>query len=197
MGKLMEKKLWRVTAGGNVGAPTDPLETADWELNRDAASGLIWGALEPSMKELVKAQLGTPNAMWTTLRGHHQQKKPTNRFVAYESLLGIQKQDVESLPALCMRIQAAQNAMKDTRPDQFTIDQLDSDLACMALIRALPAAEYGSFRSLLLLQSEVTLSSLMESCRLEELNRSSTGSSATAFAASSSSNMLDAVTGVG
>lgn len=52
----------------------------------------------------------------------------------------------------------------------------------------LPAAEYGSFRSLLLLQSEVTLSTLMESCQLEELNRSSTGSSATAFAASSSNN---------
>ncbi len=53
----------------------------------------------------------------------------------------------------------------------------------------LPVAEYGSFRSLLLLQKEVTLTSLMDACRLEETNRISTSvvnSSATALATSTS-----------
>ena len=119
------------------------------------------------MKELVKDHLGDPAVMWKTLQMHHQQQKPTTRFVAYEALFGLQKREDESLPALCMRVTAAQRSMKDTRPSDFDMDALDNDLACMALIRALPSAEYQSFRSLLLLRDSVTLSSRMEACRLE------------------------------
>ena len=148
MGRLMEKKCWRVV----VGDLKRPDASAGDALNAyndicDAASGLIWSGLEESMKQLVKDHLGDPRLMWETLQSYHQQKKPTNRFVAYEALLGIQKRDGESLPALAMRIQAAQRAMKDTRPEKFDLDSLDNDLACMALIRALPISEYGSFRS--------------------------------------------------
>ena len=48
----------------------------------------------------------------------------------------------------------------------------------MALIRALPAEQYSSFRSLLLMQPTITLSSLMDQCRIEETNRRPTLSGA-------------------
>ena len=185
--KLMDKRYWR----GHIETekrPSDPLELEDWQLTHDAASGLIYSALEQQMKELVRGFLGEPKKMWDTLEAHCNQKKPTTRFIAMENLLGIQKREDESLPALCMRISSAQRAMKDTRPLKFDLDALDNDLACMALIRALPPSEYGSFRSLLLLQKEVTLVSLMDSCRLEETNRSTTSSSSSAAFATSSPN---------
>lgn len=180
-GKLMEKHCWKVTSGSSS-RPSDPLEVSDWEDTCDVASGVMFSGLHDAMKELVKDYLGDPKRMWDTLQAHCQQRKPTTRFVAYESLLGIQKLEAESLPALCMRITAAQRTMKDTRPTDFTLESLDNDLACMALIRALPPSEFSSFRSILLLQKDVTLSTLMDACRLEETNRSSVLSSTAAFA---------------
>ncbi len=112
-GKLMEKRCWRVVSGESK-RPTDPLEVEEWTITCNAASGLIWSGLDSSMKEMVKGLLGNPKQMWDTLQAHHQQKKPTTRFVAYEALLGIQKAESESLTSLCMRVTAAQGAMKDT-----------------------------------------------------------------------------------
>ena len=101
--KLMDKRYWR----GHIETekrPSDPLELEDWQLTHDAASGLIYSALEQQMKELVRGFLGEPKKMWDTLEAHCNQKKPTTRFIAMENLLGIQKREDESLPALCMRI---------------------------------------------------------------------------------------------
>ena len=142
------------------------------------------------MQEMVCPVEDDPIAMWELLQSYHQQKKPTNRFLAYEALLGIQKREDESLPALCSRVKAAQAAMKDTRPKDFDLAKLDNDLACMALIRALPADQYGAFRSLLLLQQDVDLATLTDACKTEENNRANTSalsSSATALATAASS----------
>ena len=54
------------------------------------------------MKHMVRDHMSDPKLMWDTLQSYHQQKKATNRFIAYEALLGIQKSESESLPALAI-----------------------------------------------------------------------------------------------
>lgn len=77
-------------------------------------------------------------------------------------------------------------AVKDMRPDAFTIDDLDDDLSSMTLIRALPSESYGSFRSALMLLPDAKMSTLREAFQMEEQNRRPSAS-ALALAASASS----------
>ncbi|KLO04225.1 hypothetical protein SCHPADRAFT_840903 [Schizopora paradoxa] len=90
--------------------------------------------------------MGDPKAVWDALSAHHEQKVPATRFVSYEALLSIQKRDDESLMALTTRVENALKAIQNACPSGFTLEQLHSDLACMALIKALPAKDYSSFR---------------------------------------------------
>ena len=59
--------------------------------------------MEQSQHGLVSG-LGDPKAVWDALAAHHEQKRPATRFASYEALLGIQKRDDESLPALALRV---------------------------------------------------------------------------------------------
>ena len=179
----------QVTAGvtpSPVLSPPDPALVEKWEEAAEKAVGAILSAMEQSQRGLVSG-LGDPKAVWDALAAHHEQKHPATRFASYEALLGIQKRDNESLPALAMRIEAALCSVKNACPTGFDLEQMHSDLACMALIRALPAKEFSSFRSLLLMKEEITLSSLTDALFLEEQNRKSSPlvDSAAAMAASS------------
>lgn len=87
------------------------------------------------------------------------------------------------------------HAIKNLRPDKFTVQDLDDELACMMLIRSLPVEQFSAFRSSLLLLSDIKLSTLKEAFQLEEENRRpsastlalSTSASAAAAATSESS----------
>ena len=89
--------------------------------------------------------------------------------------------------ALTTRIKDALSLIMDATPDSFTLDKLYTDLACMALIRALPVEEYSQFRSMLLMRKEITLQDLQDACRVEQDNRKPSAASANFVKASSSS----------
>ena len=72
--------------------------------------------------------------MWDLLQSIHQQKRPVTRFNAYSTLLNIQKQPDESLPALTTRVEEAMHDIQNLRHDKFTLDELDSDLQSMAMV---------------------------------------------------------------
>src|ERR1700754_2064924 len=92
-----------------------------------------------------------------------------NSFNAYNALLGIQKAENESLPALTARVEKAMQEIKQTRPKSFTIDDLDSDLMCMALTRSLPS-QYSNFISSLILLPQFDFPTLKEAFSLQEEN---------------------------
>ena len=109
--------------------------------------------------------------MWKALKEVHMQQKPTARFNAYEALFSITKSNDESLPAVAARVEKAMHTIKDLRPAAFTLDELDDDLACMALIRSLPLDQYASFSSSLLLLPSISMSILKEALQAQESNR--------------------------
>ena len=63
------------------------------------------------------------------------------------------------------------HTIKNLRPASFSVQELDDELSCMTLIRALPADQYAAFRSTLLLQPKITMSVLRDAFQLEEENR--------------------------
>ena len=123
--------------------------------------------------------------MWKALKEVHMQQKPTARFNAYEALFNITKSNDESLPAVAARVEKAMHTIKDLRPSEFTLNELDDDLACMALIRSLPPDQYASFRSSLLLLPSISMSVLKDALQAEESNRQPSAAAAAAVVATS------------
>ena len=146
---LQKKKAWHYVTGFKQAPKEDSPEYIAWLDESDAAAGIIMSSLEESQKIHVKDE-ESPVKMWEKLKAVHQQKNAATRFNAYEALFNIQKNDDESLPALCARVEAAMAAIKDVRPEKFTISDLDDDLSSMTLICALPSESFSAFHSALM-----------------------------------------------
>ena len=92
---------------------------------------LIYIALQPTQQILVRDFMEDPSKMWETLEAHHMQKKPSSRFTVYESLFNIVKQDNESLPALCARVDDAMHTVRNLCTKDFTVQNLDDEPVCL------------------------------------------------------------------
>ena len=119
--ELMKKTVWMVVSGQITG-PTASLDTVQYLTLAQKAAGIIFGGLEPGQQVLVEDHMESPKLMWEILREHHLQQKPTNRFLAYEALFSITKEEDESLTALSACISAALSSIMDSTPDKFTLD---------------------------------------------------------------------------
>ncbi|KAJ7926413.1 hypothetical protein B0H13DRAFT_1497174, partial [Mycena leptocephala] len=108
--------------------------------------------------------------MWTALEKKHRQKKPGARFAAYNALFSIHKDPDETLTALMGRVDDAVSLIQDLRPAAHTLDDLDGELASMAMIRALPE-EYQAFWSSLFLLPQLDKATVSEAFLLEESDR--------------------------
>jgi len=108
--------------------------------------------------------------MWGLLESAHVQKKPGARFNAYDDLFSIQKNNDETLVDLAVRIEHAMGNIKNLWSKDFTLEKLDDELQCMALIRALPE-EYSHFSTSLLLLDSLNKERIIQAFRSEELNR--------------------------
>ena len=135
-------------------------------------------------------------AMWTKLESIHLQKRPGAHFNAYDALFSIRKMPDESLTSLMTRVDTAMEKIKNLRPKDFAIDEMDNELVCMTLIRALPE-EYSSFASSLQLMDKFSKEKLQEAFVAEELRThhqdsltSTSASLAAALAAGSPSTTL-------
>ena len=71
---------------------------------------------------------------------------------------------------LGVQIEKSMQTIQNLRPNNFTIDNLDEELQCMALIRALPE-DYRHLSTSLLLMDKLDKSVIMQAFRSEELNR--------------------------
>lgn len=117
-----------------------------------------------------------PVLMWKKLRDVHLQKNPVQRFNAYQALLNIQKSDDETLPELVARVQDAINKVKQLRSEKTSVEDIDSDLSVIALVKALPE-QYSAFRSALMLLPKLDMASVSTAFQAEESTRAGTSAS--------------------
>jgi hypothetical protein len=149
---LMEKTIWGVVSG-SLSAPADPGELKKWKEMREKAVGMLFLALEEDQRVHLGGEWDDPAKMWTSLQAVHLQKRPAVRFNAYQGLFNIRKEDTETLSSLIGRVEASIQQVKDARPKDYSLTDLDGDLASMSLIRALPDSYQSFISSLIMLPS--------------------------------------------
>src|SRR5580700_4183525 len=168
---LMRNGLWGVVSG-KVSQPSsaDSDALAKWETKREKAAGEIFLAVESDQRVHFRGLEEEPKAMWDKLEEAHLHKKPGARFNAYDQLFSIHKADDESLLDVATKVERAMANIKNLRPKGFTLDMLDDELLCMAMIRALPDG-YSNLTSNLLLVDKLDKNIIVQAFRSEELNR--------------------------
>jgi hypothetical protein len=140
-----------------------------WEQKAEKAAGEIYLLVENDQRVHFRGHEEDPIKMWELLVAAHLFKKPGARFNTYDDLFNIRKQNDETLVDLGVRIEKAMQTIQNLRPADFTIDKLDAELQCMALIRSLPE-EYQHLSTSLLLKDELDKSTILQAFRSEELN---------------------------
>ena len=143
--------LWRIVSGA-AKTPTlsipakegeeDKLEA--WQVKADKAAGIMYLMVEPMQRVHFRGIKDDAVKMWKALEAVHMQKRPGTRFNAYDDLFSIRKRDEEDLQSLINRIDNSVHRIRDLRSADFTLNQLDGELASMTLIRALPD-DYNAF----------------------------------------------------
>lgn len=158
---LQSQKLWRLVNGSLTrpslsGTPTAEEHKAidDWDDRSERACGVLMLSLSPGQKMHINNVTDDPVGIWDALRKVHESQKPANRYNAYDDLFSVRKQADETLPALVMRTEQIVHLIKNLRPTTFTIQDLDDELQCMALIRALPD-EFATFASTLMITDKL------------------------------------------
>jgi len=151
-------------------SPADPAQVEAWDSKAEKAAGYIYLMLEDSQKIHASDHLEDPKAMWAALEAVYLQKKPGQRFNAYDDLLAIRKKEDETLQGLLGRVDDAFKLIKDLRPKPFSLDDFDKELASMVLIRALPE-EYNAFSSSLLLMDKLDKDTIAQAFVAEEAQR--------------------------
>ncbi|KAJ3489721.1 hypothetical protein NLI96_g1948 [Meripilus lineatus] len=168
---LMRGGYWMLIKGEELkpgslveGKPTtdESSATLAWSIKAGKAAAELYLALEPEQRTHVVGLEDDPVAIWKKLEAVHLQKRPGSRFLSYDHFFSIQKKEDETLTSLMTRIDEAMIQVKNLRPDKFSLDDLDQELVCMAMIRAFPA-EYDSFASSLQLMDKLEKSKLQES----------------------------------
>ena len=166
---LMRLGLWRLVAG-RESKPSVAAELTKWEAKAEKAAGEIYLLVEADQRIHIRGLEDDPVGMWAAIEKAHLSKKPGARFNAYDDLFSIHKEDNEGLIDLGVRISKAMANIQNLRPTGFTIEQLDEELQCMALIRALPD-EYKHLSASLLLMEKLDKDTILQAFRSEELNR--------------------------
>src|ERR1700742_2036699 len=166
---LMKLGLWKLVSGREK-KPRDAEKLEIYEDKAEKAAGEIYLAVEQDQRVHIKDLLDDPVAIWSKLETVHVSKKAEDCFNAYSDLLSIAKKDDESLNDLGVRVANAMSLIKNLRPKDYTIEKLDADLECMALIRAL-SHEYATLSTSLLLVDSLDKDKVLQAFRAEELNR--------------------------
>jgi len=158
-------------------------EVKTWNKLNDHAVGLMLKTIDLGQRTHFNGAIGIASDMWKKLEAVHRQKQPVNRFIAYQDLFSIYKGEDETLPALVARVKTASNRVKLLRPKDDKTYDLDDELACMVLIRALPEA-FSSFRSSLMMSGTLDLEKLVNAFYQEEKTRNDLHATSSALALS-------------
>lgn len=113
----------------------------DFQAAKEKAAGEIMLWLEPEEQAHVRAVAADPQAMWELLKKRHVQERPTARFNAYDDFFSIRLEEGETLSHLAQRVKDGMRLVVERRPVDFKLEDLDSELQVMAVIRALSGNE--------------------------------------------------------
>ena len=165
---LRAHQLWQIVSGQRKCPVADSDKKEAWEDKAEKAAGWIYLMVEPSQTMHLKGLEDDPVAMWAKLKSVHLQQHPGARFNAYDDLFSIRKLEEESLQSLATRVDAAMQQIKNLCPEDFSLNKLDKELLCMAMVRALPE-DYSDFVSTLMLGDKLDKATITQAFHTEEI----------------------------
>jgi hypothetical protein len=196
LGSQQLKKL--VMGSRNAPTPANPAQPTEeeiirieaWEDKAEKAAGWIILMITPDQRVHVKSIEDDPIKMWKKLEEGHVVKQAGTRFNTYDDFFSIRKKEDETLQSLTTRIDACMQRIKNLRPENFKLEDLDKELYCMTMIRALPE-DYDNFVSSLLIMDKLDKDTILKAFQTEETQRqrrstTETTTSTKALAASTS-----------
>ena len=166
---LMRLGYWGLVSGKEP-KPTEGKALVQWELIEQKAAGEIYLAVAQDQKVHIREHLDDPIKMWNELEKVHSSTKAGARFNAYDNLFSIEKKEDESLLDLGVRIENAKAEIAKMRPKGLTVEQLEDELATMAMIRALPG-DYSHLSSSLLLKDDLNKTTVLQAFRSDQLHK--------------------------
>ncbi|KAF7760482.1 hypothetical protein Agabi119p4_11158 [Agaricus bisporus var. burnettii] len=150
---LRASGLWRLVSGRQKAPSTSsPVTQAEADAldafgaRLDKAAGWLYLMVEQEQRIHFQGIQDSPVKMWEALEAE------------------------ESLQSLINRVESSKQKIKELRPSSFTLEQLDDELASMALIRALPD-EFSGFTSSLLLMDKLDKTTVHQAFVTEDLQR--------------------------
>jgi hypothetical protein len=136
---------------------------------QEKACGDMMKFLSPSQRVHVKGKEGDDPGMWAALVAIHLQQAPGTRFSAYNELFSIVKSPSESLTNVSAHVSDAMGHIQELRPQGFDIKKLDEEIQLMAILRALPRAEFGEFTSSLMRNEKLDLTIASAAFHVEQV----------------------------
>ena len=167
---LRSKGLWRIVDGKSLCPSSDDEKIEAWHDKASKAAGLIALSLSDSQKVYLEDIEDNPVKIWKVLEEKHVEKIAGSRFIVYDELLSVALDDPASPTSLIPKVDNILRRIKGLRPDGFTVDQLDKELATMAILRALPDT-YQSLVFNLLMNKDLSLDMVHSALKREEINR--------------------------
>ncbi|KAJ7692594.1 hypothetical protein B0H17DRAFT_933889 [Mycena rosella] len=151
-GKLQRLGVWLIVKGAIVAPTTNDAESElrKWLVDSGKAAGYIYSSIEPSQKVHAKGMEENPIGMWSHWSGcinRRSRERDSLHTIIFSPSRSYRHRPEETLTQLIRRVDDAVSLIKDLRPPSHTLDDLDGELASMAMIRALPE-EFKAFPTL-------------------------------------------------
>ena len=154
---LIAKDLWGYASGAvTKEGVTDAAASKTYYSTSQIVCALIYLNIDPEMEAFIVDKLDSMDApgMWKALEDECLSKHPGAHFNAFDDFFSIRKQEDESLTLLAVRVAESIHYVCNLRPKVYTLENMEEELECMALIRALPE-EFNAFSSSLLMVDDL------------------------------------------
>jgi hypothetical protein len=106
---LQAQGTWRIVKGESSEPPMSSPPTSTehntneaWHVQFEKAAGQLYLMVEQNQKIHFQGITDNPLKMWKALQAVHMQKRPGNRFNAYDNLFSIRKHEDETLQTLTL-----------------------------------------------------------------------------------------------
>jgi len=146
---------------------SNKVEVEQWKSHAQTAAGYILGSLSEEAKVYITDRINGPQ-MWKELKDAYDQQTSSIRFNTLQSLLSTNQQPGESLSSFMARVNSKWNDFIAAQSSGLTIDTLNQEVFCLALIRGLDPAEHDSLRHSLIKETSITKAKAVEQIKAVE-----------------------------
>jgi hypothetical protein len=139
-----------------------------FHIAKEKATSKVYAHFEPLQHAHVWGLEDDPVAMWDKLSLIHLQQVPGMHFTAYNKLFSIVKKPNKTLSSLAGCVSNTLGCVQDLCPSSFNVDQLNEELAVMAMIQVLLWAEYRDFASSLMCNKTLLCANIKAAFQLKQ-----------------------------